>query len=58
MVLLLSCSPNPIILTEEKIKMIKLIFDIENWLWKLTFGDICWLVIKWTQVKSQKYLAG
>ena len=30
MVSLLSCSPNPIILTEEKIKMIKLIFDIEN----------------------------
>ena len=27
-----SCSPNLIILTETKIKIIKLTFDIENWL--------------------------
>ena len=37
--------------------MIKLIFDKENWLWKSTFGDIGWLMIKWLQVESQKYPA-
>ena len=38
---IISCSPNLIIFTETKIKMIKLIFDIENWLWKSNFGDFC-----------------
>ena len=36
---ILSCSPNLIILSETK--TIKLIFDIENWLWKSNFGDFC-----------------
>ena len=36
---IISCSPNPIILTETKIKNIKMIFDIENWLSKSNFGD-------------------
>ena len=38
---IISCSPNIIILTETKIKLIKLTFDIENWLWKSNFGDFC-----------------
>ena len=29
---IISCSPNLIILTETKIKIIKLTFDLENWL--------------------------
>ena len=49
-----SCSPNLIILTETKIKIIKMIFDMENWLWKSNFGDFCQLMIKWMQVQSQK----
>ena len=50
----ISCSTNLITKTETKIKMIKLIFDIENWLWKSDFGDFCQLMIKQTQVQSQK----
>ena len=42
---IISCSPNPIILTETKIKIIKLIFDVENWLWKSNFGDFWYLMI-------------
>ena len=52
---IISCSPNLIILTETKIKIIKLIFDIENRLWKSNFGDFCRLIPKWTQVQSQKF---
>ena len=50
----ISCSPNLIILTETNIKIMKLIFDIENWLWKSSFGDFCHLIPKWTHVQSQK----
>jgi hypothetical protein len=31
-IFIVSCSPNLMILTETKIKIIKLTFDIENWL--------------------------
>ena len=44
-----SCSPNLTFLTEKKIKMINLIFDIENWLWKENFGDY-WFLTQLTQV--------
>jgi hypothetical protein len=47
-----------LLLTETNIKIIKLIFDIENWLWKSNFGDFCRLIPKWTHVQSQKLLAG
>jgi hypothetical protein len=50
---LISCSPNLIILTEKKYKSLN---------WYLTLKTNFWwfyqLMIKWTQVQSQKYLAG
>ena len=43
------CSPKFIFLDKKKLRKIRMIFDIENWLWKSDFGLFWPSLLKWTK---------
>ena len=43
------CAPKLILFNEKKIGKIRIIFDIENWLWKSKFCNFWQRLLNWTQ---------